>query len=344
MALALVAFIVIYLTVDVNELIGKFFDHNAALGTIVSYYFFQLPWIVILVLPVAVLLSAVFTLGRMSRENELTAFVASGTPLLRVAAPILLSAFMLSLAAMVFGEMVVPFANRRAARIMAVDIEGRKQQDAFKYRTNLHYQGEGNRTWYAERYDLHLSVLVGVTIHEYSGPRLVRRTDAKKAFWDGARWVFMDGAVRDFLEAGETVTPFHRLEMPHLPERPGDIAKEEIIPEEMNFFELRDHIARVRRGGGSVDAYLVDLHFKISFPFTNLIFAAIGIALSSAKRKPSLATGFGMTLLISFMYYGILRIGQSLGHSGVIAPSLSAWIGNLLFIAVGSVLLYRANR
>jgi len=342
--LGLVAFLIIYVTVDVNEKIDDFYDYKATAGEIASFYLFQIPWIVVLVLPVSTLLSTVFTLGRLARENELTAFVASGTPLVRVSQPILVSALLISLGTMVFGEFVVPFSNRRADRIMEVDIKGQKEKDSYRYRTNLHYQGEGNRTWYAERYDVNVGVLIGVSIHQYDGPRLVRRTDAKKAYWDGARWVFMDGAVREFKGGTETVVPFERLELPDLPERPEDIAKEEVNPEEMNFLELQRYIAKVRRGGGEVDPYLVDLYFKFSFPFTSLIFAMIGVALSSAKRKPSMAAGFGLTLLISFMYYGILRIGQSLGHSGVIAPLLGAWLGNAVFILVGSVLLYRANR
>ena len=153
----------------------------------------------------------------------------------------------------------------------------------------------------------------------------------------------MDGAIRQFHDEGEIITSFRRREFPELPEKPEDLAKESIEPEEMRFSELRDYIDKVRRGGGSIDKYQVDLYFKFSFPFTNLIFALIGAALSSAKRKPSMATGFGLTLLISFSYYGILRIGQSLGHSGVLEPFFAAWMGNIVFLAVGMVLLFRAN-
>ena len=339
-----IAFTVIYVTVDLSEKTDNFYDNKATLREVSSYYFYQLPWVLLLTMPISVLLSSVFTLGRLSRENELTALVSSGMPLTRVARPILISAFLISIASLLFSELVVPFSNRRAKKIMSVEIEGSRKRDSFKYRKNLHYQGEGNRTWYAERYDIKLSVLMNVALHEHRGSKLIRRIDAKKAFWDGSKWVFMDGAIRDFHETGETVTHFHRREMPDLPEKPEDIAKEEIDPEEMSFFELREHIGKIRRGGGAIDRYLVDLHFKFSFPFTSLIFAIIGVALSSAKRKPSMATGFGLTLLISFLYYGILRVGQSLGHSGVLQPLLGAWIGNIIFIAVGAILLYRANR
>ena len=334
----------IYITVDLSEKSDDYYDNKATFGEVASFYFFQLPWIILLTMPISVLLSTVFTLGRLSRDNELTALVVSGLPLTRIAVPILASAFFISVASLLFNELVVPFANRRAEKIMKVDIEGSKRKDSFKYRRNLHYQGNDNRTWYAERYDVKLSVLINVAIQFHEGSRLVKRIDAKKAFWDGSKWVFVDGAVREFDESGEKVTTFKRREMPERTERPGEIAKEEIIPEEMSFFELRRHIDKIRRGGGSIDKYLVDLYFKFSFPFTSFIFAVIGTALSSAKRKPSMATGFGMTLLISFFYYGILRVGQSLGHSGVLSPLLGAWMGNLIFFAVGAVLLHRANR
>ena len=132
--------------------------------------------------------------------------------------------------------------------------------------------------------------------------------------------------------------------MKELPERPEDFSKEEIAPEEMNYRQLGVYIDKLARSGGDVDKYRVDLYVKFSFPFTSLIFAMIGAALSSAKRKPSMATGFGLTLLISFTYYGVLRIGQGLGHSGVIDPLLGAWMGNIVFVVIGGMLLYRANQ
>ncbi len=344
LAIGLIAFSVIYITVDVNEEIETYIDRKAEIADIASYYFFKIPWIVILILPVSVLLSTVFSLGKLSRQNELTAFITSGTPLVRIAAPIIYSSILISLFTIAFGEYVIPYANRKCERIMLVNIEKKKSRGSHRYKTNLHYQGENNRVYYAEKYDRNMSSLINTVIQEYRGAKLYRRIDAKKAFWDGEKWVFLDGMIREFIDEGEKITTFDRMPMRALTDKPDDLAKEEIEPEEMNFTELKEYIDKVRRGGGPVNKYLVDLHFKFSFPFTNLIFSVIGIALSSAKHKPSLATGFGMTLLISFTYYGILRIGQALGHSGVMEPLLGAWIGNIIFFMVGGILLYRANR
>ncbi len=99
--IGLLAFTVIYITVDISEETDNFYDHGATIREVASYYFYTLPWIVLLVMPVAVLLSSVFTLGRLSRENELTALISSGTPLVRIAAPILWAAFILSVSSIV---------------------------------------------------------------------------------------------------------------------------------------------------------------------------------------------------------------------------------------------------
>jgi lipopolysaccharide export system permease protein len=344
LAIGLLAFTVIYVTVDVTEDINTYIDNHAHFSDIVLYYAFKIPWILALIMPVSVLLASVFSLGKLSKQNELTAFISSGTSLVRVASPIVVSALFISLVVMAFGEFVVPDANRASDRIKRVKIEGVKDEDTTRYRSNVHYQGEGERTYYAETYDVVLKALMNVILYEYREGNLDRRIDAKKAFWDGSEWVFVDGAVRRFTKDGETIATFAKLPMKELPERPEDFSKEEIAPEDMNFRQLDAYIDKLARSGGPVDKYRVDLYFKFSFPFTSLIFALIGAALSSAKRKPSMATGFGLTLLISFTYYGVLRIGQGLGHTGVIDPLIGAWMGNIVFVVVGGLLLYRANQ
>jgi len=344
LAIGLLAFTIIYVTVDVTEEINTYIDNHARPLDVLMYYAFKIPWILVLIMPVSVLLATVFTLGKLSKQNELTAFISSGTPLMRIASPIMVSALIISLIVMALGEFVIPETNRKSLRTKHVNIQGEKEETDSRYRANVHYQGEHGRTYYAESYDVMLKALVNPIVYEYQGGTLHRRIDAKKAFWDGAQWVFVDGATREFLPQGEKVTPFVKLVMNELPERPADFAKEDIAPEEMNFRRLKVYIDKLARSGGPVDKYRVDLYFKFSYPFTNLIFALIGAALASAKRKPSMATGFGLTLLISFTYYGVLRIGQGLGHSGVINPLFGAWVGNIVFVAVGGFLLYRANQ
>ena len=69
----------------------------ATLSAIVSYYFYQSFFVYAQLAGVIPVLAAAFTFMRMSRFNELTALLAAGVPMLRVAMPVILAAVAINL-------------------------------------------------------------------------------------------------------------------------------------------------------------------------------------------------------------------------------------------------------
>jgi lipopolysaccharide export system permease protein len=129
-----------------------------------------------------------------------------------------------------------------------------------------------------------------------------------------------------------------------LGERPEDFAKQGHKPEEMNWFELKSYVDRLRASGARVENYLVDLHLKLAFPLICVIVVMIGGALATRLRMQGAALGFGLSVAISFLYYGILRAGQALGHNGALPPYVAAWGADVLFGTVATVMLAQAQR
>ncbi len=339
---SLLAFVVIYITVNVFEEIDNFLDHEANLLAIARYYAYSVPFVLTYVVPVSLLLGTVFAMGILARRNELTALLASGMSLPRVAAPIFGFAILVSILSVFFNDVVVSRANRIKTDIMRHDIEGRPRENP-DVKNNFRFLGADGFVYLAETYSHENLAMYDVVVQEFDGNTLERRIDAKNAKWNGARWVFHTGFVRSF-DGEEHVVAFDTLTVPTMRERPDDFAQKEIDEENMTFAELQRYIARVQRSGGKVQKYLVDLHFKLSFPLAGSIFVLIGVALSSGKRKPSIATGFGLTLVVAFVYYAILRVGQTLGHNGVLPAALAAQLGNVIFLVIGVAMLRRANR
>lgn len=339
---SVLAFVVIYITVNVFEEIDNFIDHDAKLHHIARYYAFSIPFVLTYVVPVSLLLGTVFAMGILARRNELTALLASGVSLTRVAAPIFAFAILTSVVSVFFNDVVVTRANRKKNDIMRHDIEGRQRENP-DVKNNFRFLGAGGFVFLAETYSHENLALYDVVVQEFDGNTLERRIDARNAKWNGSRWVFSNGFIRTF-DGGEHLEAFDTLTVPEMTEEPDDFAQEEIDEEDMTFAELRHYVDRVQRSGGKVQKYLVDLYFKLSFPFAGSIFVLIGVALSSGKRKPSIATGFGLTLVVAFVYYAILRVGQTLGHNGVLPPLLAAQLGNIIFLGIGLGMLRRANR
>src|SRR5437016_11784743 len=63
-------FISIWLIFDVSDNISTFIDEHVGLLLVIRYYATQLPQVFIILLPVSLLLSLLFALGRMSRANR----------------------------------------------------------------------------------------------------------------------------------------------------------------------------------------------------------------------------------------------------------------------------------
>ena len=110
---ALAAFMVLFVVVDMMENLDDFLDRSAGIGIIATYYLYFLPEIAKLMIPVAMLLSALFTTGRLSTFNELTTLKSSGMSLYRFMAPLVIFAFIVSGASIYFNGWVVPFANKK---------------------------------------------------------------------------------------------------------------------------------------------------------------------------------------------------------------------------------------
>ena len=96
----------------------------------------------------------------------------------------------------------------------------------------------------------------------------------------------------------------------------------------------------------SVDAAKekVDYYSTISFPFANLITIIFGVSITSNRRKGGAALHFGISLIVSFLYLGFVKISQVFGYNGDVNPILTAWLANITFLGVSLFNFYRLNR
>jgi len=343
LVLGLLGFIVIFVVVDIFEKIDVFLDHKASAAQVARFYLYRAPEVVVQVMPVALLLATFLGLGQLNKFGELTAMRAVGLSLLRILMPVFAIAGFASLLALALGEYVVPEANHQRDTIYDEEIQNLHRESSSE-RPDLTYIGTRGRIWYARLYVVPEKRLHEVSLQEFAGDRLKRRIDASEATWDGKQWVFTQGIERWFSSDSETAHPFTRMTVPGVDEATEDFSRESRNPDEMNYFELKDFVARMRASGGIVGKYLVDLQLKLAFPLVNFIVVMIGVSLATELRLQSAAVGFGLSVAISFIYYAMMRTGQALGHTGALPPYVAAWLGDLVFGAFAMAMLWRAQR
>ncbi|MBN2357161.1 LPS export ABC transporter permease LptG [candidate division KSB1 bacterium] len=340
---AFFAFICIFIVVDGIEKLDVYIAQQVPKMVVAKLYLYYIPYIIILTLPVAMLLSSLFSVGNLARYNEITAMKASGLSLYRILAPIFVIAFLISIGAMLFAEYVVPPANAARSELMAQYSERRRQAWRRKL-SNVYALDDQGRRINIRSYDSENKSADKVTIRKFDGLSLSLHVYAEKMIWENDNWILYDGIERTFEAEEEQVVKFTRKPFPNTGLKPEDLAKIIKKPEEMSYTELKAFIKEVERNGGDPNHWMVDLYLKIAVPFANFIIVLFGAPLSSQKRRGGTATGFGLSLTIVFIYFGIIKTAQSMGQNGMLPPLLAAWIANIIFLIASFFILLKAHK
>ena len=341
--IGLMAWIVIFLVVDMIENISRFIDNKASLEQFLLYYLYYIPYIINLTLPIAMLLSALFTLNIFAQHNEVVAQLSSGVSLYRLLAPLFILAFMISIGAGFFNELIVPEANQQRFDILRYDVQ-KKARPSQKSRSNIYLQDSANRAVNVKFFNGKTRQGRNVSIKTYAGSVMTERLDARIFIWKEDHWQLKDGRVRQFKDQRESMSVFKDTLLHHLRIKPQDLILMQKKPEEMSFVELNKFIGELKAIGADVRKWLVERHLKIAFPLANFIVVLLGAPLASRKRRGGMGLNFGISLLVTFIYFIIIRTGQVLGYRGVLNPVLGAWLGNLIFMTLGLISLLRVRK
>ena len=225
-------FVVVDLIVDLDEFIQAGEAHAGAwiggrwvatLGITVGYYGPTVLLVYVFFNGLIVVGAMGFTLTSLQRTRELTAMIASGVSLYRVAAPLLVTGLLLSALTLPVQEFILPPLAPKLVRKKSE----LKKLDRERVRKPVFYAPAGGGDLLsAESFDPDGGVLRGVQIHDRNPEgRTVRFVRADAAYWraeaitpedraaagDGApairmRWVFENGVAEEIRQPGVAPT------------------------------------------------------------------------------------------------------------------------------------------
>lgn len=95
-------------------IIGK----NLDLFIVLEVFILNLAWIVAVSIPMSVLVASLMAFGRLSADNEVTAFKAGGVSFFQMVSPVLVSGLLLGGCHLFFMDVILPEANYRARSLM----------------------------------------------------------------------------------------------------------------------------------------------------------------------------------------------------------------------------------
>lgn len=296
----------------------------------------KIPAILVLTLPVSTLVGVLLGLGRLAKDQEIFAMRTAGLSLTRIFLPAVGFAVFATGLTFATNEMVAPWANHRADTIIRQMIY---RQVLPPIEEHVFLRGPQNRIFYINHVDRERRILRGVMVYELAGryPRLIT---AQEATWDDQTWNLSDGTAYYLTDDGKVraEVTFSTLQ---LAVGLGDagIFDAERTPQEMSIRELRTHLQMLGRGGVDARQVAVDYYFKFALPLACVVFALIGAPLSLLSARSGRFLGVAVAIVLVFGYYVIMSTARALGKTGVLDPALAAWLPNLVFGVLGTLLI-----
>ncbi len=332
----------IFIIIDLTDQLDTYLADELAGGSILAHYVFQIPYYVLLSIPIAGLLAAVFTISNMTRHFEISAAKAGGVSFYRIAAPVLVTGMVISLIALALTE-VVPAANRKSQDALG---ETRSQREG--NRVSFIYRGEEGRYYYVRRLAAARGEIDDLSIVREGGGYSFPGYDAtaSAARWDDdrKRWVMESGRLRYFPELNRTVEfRFDELWQRDFTETPEELLARPKVEEEMGYAELGRYIEALERSGSETGKLRVEQQLKLAFPFTCFIIILFGLPLANSSRKGGASLSIGIALGTTILFLVLVRVAQEMGAAGVIPPVAAAWLANGMFLLAGLVLFWRVK-
>lgn len=321
------------------ELSERLLKGQATTGKLLAYMVFTTPEYVYYVVPMAVLLAVLVTIGILTKTSELTVMRACGISLYRATAPLLLLGLLASGVLLLVQEKALA-RGKTQAEALSDEMRGRPAQ-GLTVLTRRWMAGRSGRIYHYAGFNPRARELDNVSIFEIDadGWRLVRQTYTPKLrFRDGA-WQAAAGWVQTFPAEGLPVrTPLAAGPMPDV-EPPGYFGTEATDPEKMNLGQLRSYVADLESSGANASEARVAYHGKIAFPLVTIVMTLIAIPFAVTTGRRGALYGIGLGIALSIAYWFILTICTALGQTGVLPPAIAAWVPNLFFAAGAGFLL-----
>jgi lipopolysaccharide export system permease protein len=346
--LGLAAFTLIFVATQILA-IGKLVtEQHASLIAAIEYFLWDMPQFLLLVVPMAVLFGTLLTMQRLSGESELTAMIAAGIDLRRVIFPLAAIGLVISIVVLIVQEELVPLANDRAAYIREEVIE-HLSPAASNLTVVTPLPGGGKQVTIAGALDPQTQSLMNVTVLRYDNKaRLGEMIVSGQARYESQNWTFQNAKTYHFDATGDLtdtmVSPSLSVDVG---ERPNQVAKRNVSqqdPENLSRAEITEALATGALSDAQRRSFKATYEAKLARPFSSFVFVLFAAPLGIRRvRGGGTPLGFGLAVVIVFVYYVITTLFLSIGNAAEWLAGIAAWTPIVIFGAIGVWLLRRAT-
>lgn len=306
------------------------------------------------VIPVSLLVSLLFALGHLHKNQELTAMRAAGLGIFRITRPLWIAGAALSFLMLLLNASLVPYATERAATIISEaqlkyqERTGKVNRAALRGERLFFRNAAEKRVWFIANYNTYTGTAYGVNIYTNDDRgRIAHAIVARDGHYDQAArtWTLRAGKEL-FYENGHLMRQpkFDEMRISDYAENPslmalvGRKANDLSIPEIRRILRETDSKSNPR-----IAEYEVYYNSILASPFCCLIVVGIAIPFAVAGVRVNPMVGVSKSIGLFAAYYLLTNVFNMLGASQWLPPVLAAWTPNVLMLAYAIYLCRRVD-
>ncbi len=336
----------LYIVIDlISDKLDNIAENNVPWTVVGEFYVCFLPRILIQSIPVALLVSTLFVLGEMVRRRELVALRAAGLSLQRITGVVIVVGCLVAVGTFFVSDSIAPWLGSRANYIKENIIDPVREG---RHHPIFYVDPDRGRTLWIARFYPRSARGEQVSIIEYLPDRSVSVVQADEIRWisESSQWILSN--VVECRKVSEETFPVCgdpvEEAAAHIGVDPGQLEDPVLPTDEMTRREISEEIHRRHTKGHPAPNLEVARHMRFALPAVNLIVPFLAIPFAVRQRRGGLILSFGLSIVLTLVFLGLIAGSSGLGRIGVIPPWLGAWGPNALFLAGGIWFFSKAHR
>jgi lipopolysaccharide export system permease protein len=343
-AICLAGCTLIWIMVDVYGNLEDFLEHKGSFGTIlwtiIRFYSLQIPSMLVLVLPAALIIATMWTLLALNRRSELVAFQAGGMAPFWLFSPfVVFGAFWMVVLAI---DLNWPSPLSLVTRERLLEpVKGQSaKSNVF---TNLPYIDRRNRrVWFFQTLDANQGTAKNVSILERDadGDDIQQYFAQRGEYAPGGFWRLTGVMMIVYNSTGgvQEQKNYEQLDT-DITTPPKQISLVSAPPEQLTVSQLSQYIATSTSTPENLAKYRTEWWYRMFYPLSVLVLVLFGLLQGARIDRRDAAAGVFKTIIVLVVYLVVLNLVLGLGNHAKLPPFVAAIATQAVFGVVGLSLL-----
>jgi lipopolysaccharide export system permease protein len=338
--LVMLALIAMFSFFDLIQELDELGKGSYGLAKVLLFVLLSAPGHVYEIMPVAVLVGCMISLGQFSRHSELIILRVSGLSILNIAVLLLKIGLVFTIVTFLIGELITPFSEKMAQRMR---IKATDSVIAQEFRSGL-WVKDGNNFVNVEEV-LPDTTLLNIHIYEFDqNAKLLKARNAKGGEFEKDYWKLKDVSETNFGKDSNKVNQLAEAKWYSLI-RPELLNVLLVMPEKMSAWNLYSYINHLAINKQKTTRYEVALWAKMIYPLACLVMVILALPFGFIQQRAAGVSGkIFVGIMLGVMYQILNRVFAHLGLLNDWSPLFSAIMPTILFLIAGLTILHYVER